>query len=69
MLCYFRKVMFPYLDKKRAELNLSSDYLALLTFDNFKGSVLMIYSNYLILTISMLSLFQPIALTGCNHLI
>ena len=37
MLCYFEKVMFPYLSKKRDELNLSSDYPALLTFDHFKG--------------------------------
>ena len=37
MLCYFRKVVFPYLNKKRAELNLPSDYPALLLFDNFKG--------------------------------
>ena len=37
MLCYFEKVIFPYLSKKRDELNLSSDYPALLTFDHFKG--------------------------------
>ena len=29
--------MFPYLNEKRAELNLPSDYPALLLFDNFKG--------------------------------
>ena len=50
MLCFFKKVMSPYISKKRAELNFPSDYLGLLIFHNFKQqSIIIIYSNYLIL--------------------
>ena len=37
MLSYFEKVIFPYLQKKKAELQLEPDHPALLLFDNFKA--------------------------------
>ena len=37
MLSYFEKVIFPYSQKKKAELQLEPDYPALLLFDNFKA--------------------------------
>ena len=37
MLSYLEKVIFPYLQKKKAELQLESDHPALLLFDNFKA--------------------------------
>ena len=36
-LSYFKKVIFPYLQKKKAELQLESDHPALLLFNNFKA--------------------------------
>ena len=37
MLSYFEKVIFPYLRKKKAELQLEADHPALLLFNNFKA--------------------------------
>ena len=37
MLSYFEKVMFSYLQKKKAELQLEPDHPVLLLFDNFKA--------------------------------
>ena len=37
MVSYFEKVIFPYLQEKKAELKLEPDHPALLLFDNFKA--------------------------------
>jgi len=37
MVNYFEKVIFPYLQEKKAELKLEPDHPALLLFDNFKA--------------------------------
>jgi len=37
MLSYFEKVIFPYLQKKKAEFQLEPDHPVLLLFNNFKA--------------------------------
>ena len=37
MVDYLEKVLFPYVEKKKRELKLDSDYPSLVTFDRFRG--------------------------------
>ena len=62
MVDYLEKILFPYIEKKRHELQLHEDYPALVLFNQFRGQC----TERKIYCLK-LKLFQQTARTGFSH--
>ena len=62
MVDYLEKILFPYIEKKRHELQLHEDYPALVLFNRFRGQC----TEKKIYCLK-LKLFQQTARTGFSH--